>query len=113
MTIRDIIKNFQTEIRNTDLQPERAAEILSKSAALFGNVNDVIRERSMIYNKKLLEILGNEKSVAKAKVIAETTPEFESYLEAKGTKEALLELIRSLKYFLKAKEEEYKTSQFQ
>jgi hypothetical protein len=113
MTIRDTIKLFQAEVRDTDLMPERAAEILAKSSALFGNINDTIRERGMIYNKKLLEVLDSEKSVAKAKVIAETTEEYNSYLEAKNTKEALLELIRSLKYFLRAKEEEFKTSQFQ
>jgi len=113
MTIREIIKNFQVEVRDTDLQPDRAAEILSKCAAVFGNVNDEIRERGMIYNKKLLEILDSEKSVARAKVIAECSEEYDNYLQAKNTKEALTELIRSLKYFLNAKKDEYTTSQFQ
>lgn len=113
MNTRDIIKAFQIEIRDSDLQVDRAADILTKSAALFGIVNDTIRERGMIYNKKLLEILDNEKSVAKAKVIAETTEEYNNFLEAKNTKEGLLELIRSLKYFLNAKKDEYNTSQFQ
>lgn len=113
MSIRDIIKNFQAEIRDKDLQPDRAAEILAKSAALMGNVNDEIRKRGMVYNQKLLEVLDQNKSVAKAKVIAETTTEYESYLEAKNTKEALLELIRSLKYFLKAKEDEFQTTRYQ
>jgi len=113
-SVRGIIKDFQREIRDTDLLPERASEILAKSAALMVNVNDEIRERAMIYNKKLLEILDQEnKSVAKARVIAETTQEYEDYLEAKNTKEALLELIRSLKYFLRAKEEEFGISKFQ
>ncbi len=36
---------MQREIRETaDLQPERAAELLNRLAALLGNINDEIRE---------------------------------------------------------------------
>ena len=113
MSVRDLVKQWQTEIRNTDLQPDRAAELLTKLAALIGNCNDEIREADMAYATVLLTHLESEEAANRAKIRAQTTPEYARSRQARDTKEVVTEMCRSLKYFLKAKEEEIRASRYQ
>lgn len=107
MTIRDLIKGMQQEIRDTpDLLPSRAAELLTKLSALIGNCNDEIREADHAYAVVLLQFLDADEAANRAKIRAETSMPFIRKREARDTKELVIELVRSLKYFLKAKEEE-------
>lgn len=113
MSVRELIKQWQTEIRNTDLQPDRAAELLMKLAALIGNCNDEIREADMAYATVLLQHLDSEEAANRAKIRAQTTPEYARSRQARDTKELVIELVRSLKFFLKAKEDEIRASRYQ
>lgn len=98
---------MQVEIRDAvDLLPDRAAQLLTKLTALMGNCNDEIREADVEYAGVLLKHLDSEEAANRAKIRAETTPEYLRKREARDTKELVIELVRSLKYFLKAKEEE-------
>jgi len=111
MTIREMIIKYQNEISNeNDLTPDRASEILVKLSALLGNIADEITRTEVAYNRVLLEKLNSETKANRAKILAETTSEYEEKLNARNTKEVAIELIRSLKYFLKAKEDEYRYS---
>lgn len=102
-----MIRAIQREIRDTaDLQPDRAAELLNRLTALIGNCNDEIREADAIYAAVLLKHLESEEAANRAKIRAETTPEFIRKREARDIKELAVELSRSLKYFLRAKAEE-------
>lgn len=103
-----MIKKRQNEILSSgdQLDPIRAAQILTELSALYGNILDEVKKRQMIYGEKLVEILDTEKSVAKAEAKAKATSEYESLLEAKNTDKLCLELIRSIKYYLRAKEDE-------
>lgn len=101
---------MQTEVRDTDLQPDRAAELLTKLTALLGNTNDEIRQADMDYHVVLLKHLESEEAANRAKIRAQTTPEYQRAREAKDTKELVIELSRSLKYYLKAKEEELRAT---
>lgn len=104
---RERIIEYQNEILNDDLQPDRAAEILKKLSSLLGNVNDEIRIADMEYNKVLLGCLESEEKANRAKIRAEITDEFNRKRIARDTKELVIEMTRSLKYFLRAKQEEY------
>lgn len=107
MTVRDLIKSIQIEIRDTaDLLPSRAAELLTKLTALLGNCNDEIREADHAYAVVLLQFLESDEAANRAKIRAETSLQFVRKQEARNTKELVIELVRSLKYFLKAREEE-------
>jgi hypothetical protein len=106
MTVRDLVRSAQKEIRDTDLQPNRAAELLVKLTALLGNCNDQIREASADYATVLLSFLEADEAANRAKIRAETTPAFQRKREAMDTKELVVELCRSLKYLLKSHEEE-------
>lgn len=101
---------MQAEIRDTELQPDRAAELLTRLTALIGNINDEIRDADMEYAHVLLEALEGEEAASRAKIRAETSPQYGRKREARDTKELTLELIRSLKYFLRAKAEEMRLS---
>lgn len=113
MSIREHILKLQLEVGSGDLLPERAAEILTELSSLLGNVLDEIRARDMEYNKKLLEIYETEKVSNRAKLKASVTSEYENMRIARDTKDLVVEMIRGLKYFIKSKEEEYKTVKYQ
>lgn len=105
-TVRDLVRAAQREIATSDLLPDRAAQLLTHLTALVGNVNDEIRVADMAYASVLLRHLDGEEVANRAKIRAETTPEYQRKREARDTKELVVELIRSLKYFLKAQAEE-------
>ena len=108
-TIRGLVRAIQVEIRDTpDLLPDRAAALLNKLSSLLGNINDQIRDSDLAYSNVLLVHLEQETKANRATIRAETTPEFIRKREARDTKELALELIRSLKYFLNAKREEFR-----
>src|SRR3990167_4658645 len=97
-SIREIIKEIQNEIQTTaDLMPERAAELLNKLASLYGNCNDRIREKDIVYNQVLLLALDGEKTANRAKIKAETSEAYKEMREARDTKELVKQLIGSLK----------------
>ncbi len=105
-TIRDMVKAMQVEIRDTDLQPDRAAELLTKMTALIGNCNDEIRQADQLYSHCLLKCLQMESKANRAKILAEVSPEYQRKREARDTKELVVEMIGSLKYLLRSKQEE-------
>lgn len=105
-TVRSLVAEAQTEIRDTDLTPDRARVRLAQLSALLGNCNDEIRMADAGYAVVLLKFLESDEAVNRAKVRAECSPEFQRKREARDTKELVLELIRSLKYWLRSVEEE-------
>lgn len=113
ITIRERIKTYQTEILKGNLLPERAAEILTEMSALLGNIVEEITVRDIAYNKILLKCFDEEKTANRATIKASIEPEYESMRTARNTEKIALEIIRSLKYFLKAKEEERQVSRYQ
>jgi hypothetical protein len=110
-TVRDLIRAMQREIRDTDLQPDRGAELLTKLTALLGNVADEQREADAAYAVVLLRHLDSEEAASRAKIRAETTPEYARKREARDVKELAIELVRSLKVFLRTKAEEMRLTQ--
>lgn len=111
VTVRGMVRLIQIEVRDTpDLQPDRAAELLNRAAALIGNLNDEIREADMAFATVLLQHLDSTEAANRAKIRAETTPEYRRKREARDTKELCVELVRSLKHYLRAKRDEYRMS---
>lgn len=108
MTVRELVRGYQREIQQTpDLQPDRAADLLMKLTSLLGNCADEIRDADAEYGVTLLHFLDTEKKANRARIRAEISPEYRRKQEARDTKELVIELARSLKYFLKAKQDEY------
>lgn len=110
MTIREMVKQMQVEIRDTDLTPERARVLLTKLTALIGNTNDEIRAADAEYASILLECLNSNEAANRARIRAETSPQYARKREARDTKELVIELCRSLKHYLRSLEEEMRLS---
>ena len=114
MTVREILKSIHDEVlASEDLLPDRAAELLAKLAALYGNCLDEVRTVEMAYNAVLLARYNSEKTANRAKVVAQADPSFLRLREAQDAVKLCLELIRATKYFLKEKGNELQTSSFQ
>ena len=113
-SVRELIKGIRDEMRETpDLLPDRAAEMLKDLASLYGNCLDELRHRLMTYNRVKRIAFETELKANRAKILAETDESYEAWLEAKDTKDLCLELIRSLKYYLRNREEELRYSGLQ
>ena len=76
MTVRDLVASIQTEMRTTSLEPERVAEMLGKATALIGNCSDAMREADVHYNIVLLRYLDADEAANRARIRAETSPEY-------------------------------------
>jgi hypothetical protein len=111
MTVRELVRAYQQEIQRTeDLSPDRAADLLMKLTALIGNVADEIRAADAEYAVTLLHFLDTEQKANRARIRAEISAEYRRKQEARDTRELVTELARSLKYYLRAKSEEYQMS---
>jgi hypothetical protein len=106
VTVREMVKDIQDEMRDTDLMPTRASQLLAKATALMGNCMAEIREADFAYATVLLSIMETEKTVAKAKIRAEVTPEYLRRQEARDTHKLVDEMSKSLKYVQRAAEAE-------
>jgi hypothetical protein len=114
MTVRELVKAYQREVQQTvDLQPERAATLLMQLSSLMGNCADEIREADSEYAITLLHFLDTEKKANRARIRAEISPEYRRKQEARDTKDLVVELSRSLKYYLRAKTEELQLARHQ
>jgi regulator of sirC expression with transglutaminase-like and TPR domain len=106
LSVRDLIEEMRRELRDEDVSPARSAEILQRLTALLGNVLGEIREADMAYAHVLLTHLDSEEAANRARIRAQTTPEYSRAREAKDTHAVVMEMIRSLKIVLKAQTEE-------
>ena len=106
VTIRERIAAIQKEVGEDELLPLRASHILLELTSLLGNVNDQIRVCDAAYAEVLLECLRGDEAASRAKIRAETTPQYRQRQEARDTSELVIELIRSLKIFIRQQQEE-------
>ena len=111
MTIRDIIREKSLRLMKADTIPtiELANELVELSA-LLSSLNAESVEKQFALNIKRRDLLEEVKSVAKARLLSEATIEWKEWYDRMAQREALEELIRSLKYRIRVAEEEYKHS---
>lgn len=108
-TIRELISEKSALLRDVDkLGPARASEELVELASLLSSLNAEIAEKHFILNQKKIELLQEAKSVSKAKMMAEATTEWKDFIDRVMQREALEELLRAVKYYLRAAERELK-----
>ena len=106
-TIREMVRSIQKEVRDTpDLLPDRACVLLNQLTALICNIGDELIVADLEYKRVLLECLRENKAANRARIEAETTPQFVRRQEAIHLEKFAVEMIRSLKITIKSKEEE-------
>lgn len=106
-TIRDIINEKSNALKNVDaLGPTKASEELVALSSLLASLNSYIVEKHFAYNLRVQEMRRINKTAADAKIASEASKEWKEWNEATAQKEALIELIRAVKFYLKASVEE-------
>jgi hypothetical protein len=107
MSVRDLVRSIQAEMRRcVDISPTRASEMLTQATALLGNCNDELRAADQAYKQILLHCLRTSEKANRAKIEAETSPQYARWQEARDVKDLTVEMIRSLKVFIRSKDEE-------
>jgi hypothetical protein len=107
VSVRDLVKGIQRELRSSvDMTPDRASELLNHATALLGNCNDELREADAEYKRILLHCLRTAEKANRARIEAETSPQYARFREARDVKDLTVEMIRSLKVFIRSKQEE-------
>lgn len=109
-TIRGLVIKIEQEVRGGNLTPIRVAELIAMLSSLIGNCNEAIRKREMDYKRFLRACYDRETKANRAKIVAETSQEYEELQEAKDTKESVIEMMSSLKYLQRAVSDEMKFS---
>jgi len=104
VTVRERVRDIQTEVRDSVIGPERARVLLSMLAGLLGHCFEAVRLADADYAAVLLGFLESGERVHLSRMRAELTPAYQRKREAKDTRDLVVELMRSLKYLLRAME---------
>lgn len=110
MTIREQIKVIQKDLRDGALTPDMARESLVKLTALMGNVKDEQRAADALYKLVLLDAMRTESKANRARIVAETSPEYGRARTAKDTETLVIEMVRSCRAYLRSLDEEMRLS---
>jgi hypothetical protein len=106
VSVRERIKAIQKELRDGALTPDLARESLVELTALMGNVNDELRAADGEYKTVLLGCLRQHDKANRARIEAETTPQYQRAREAKDVQSLVIEMVRSCKAYLRSLDEE-------
>lgn len=101
---------MQVEIRDYDLTPDRACVLLAKLTAILGNCHAELTDAEIAFNEVLLTHLDSEEAANRAKIRAETTPEYRRKREASDTAKLVIALTQSLKTIIRHQGEEMRLS---
>ena len=87
-----------------------ASDKLIKLSALLGNVGNrlVERERKFAQIKIQYKIDNPKMPISKIEILASDTDEYQELREVKELQKSMVETIRSLKYFVRVREEEFR-----
>jgi hypothetical protein len=101
-----MVDAIQRELLAGDLLPMRAREVLVELTALLGTVMTEVRDAEIAFNAVLLAHLDGSEAANRAKIRAQTTPEYRRLREAKDVQIAVTELARALKSLLRSLSDE-------
>jgi uncharacterized protein YjaG (DUF416 family) len=101
-TVRQLVKDIAREVlESADMSPTRAAELGNQLSSLLSNCNAELTESDLEYKAILLTALRANEKANHAKIEAETSPQYRRFREAKDTRDTCVELIRSLRAYLR------------
>lgn len=105
-SVRQRVNFFKAEILSGDLTPHRASEIEQQLTALLGNILDEQRIADSCYAEVYAAALREEKKANRAKVMAETSPQYLRKREVQDTHTLAVEMIRSMRGLVRMATEE-------
>lgn len=104
--LRERISSIQRELSTGALTPDMARENLIQLTALWGNVVDAKRHADHEYKLVLLGCMQGKKAANRARIEAECTPQYQALAELEDLADLVIEMIRSLKEFIRSLNEE-------
>ena len=110
VSVRERVKAIQKELRDGALTPDLTRESLVTLTALLGNVNQEVTEADLQYADVLRDCFRQEAKANRARIEAETTPQFRRKKEAKDLQVLVTEMIRSCRAYLRSLDEEMRLS---
>ncbi len=106
-TVREMVRAIEREVlESAELSPARAAELGNQLSVLNASATREVTEAELAYKCVLLGAMRSEEKANRARIVAETTPQFRRYREAKDCRDTCVEIIRSLRAFLRNAGEE-------
>lgn len=108
--MQEEVNSVLTEIRNNRdrMTPMRASDILLDLSFLLASANTEISERQFRFNNILSDIISDPSiNVSRARIIAQAKDEFRELDKAIRLSESLEENIRSLKIWIKSRQNEF------
>lgn len=108
----DQIATLHQEVLETaDLAPVRASRILVELTALYFTVTTQLREAECLYNVvEAAHTRAEDGIVARGRAKAKLTEEYKIWRTWRDTERTMLELIRSLKVYMRTQAEEMRLS---
>jgi len=100
-SIRSIVREIQVECRDTEVHPQRAAEMLTTLTAILGNIGDELRQANLACDVKYLELFQTHKAANRAKLFLNVTSEYARKCEAVDTREEAKQLVITLRQVLR------------
>jgi hypothetical protein len=100
------ISVIQRQLAEGALTPDMARESLVRLTSLLGNVHDLQRRADHDYKLVLLGCMKGQKAASRARIEAETTPQFDEAEKARNLSTLVIEMIRSLKETMRSQNEE-------
>src|SRR3990167_10709128 len=108
-TIKQLVDVKIAKLRSVDtLSPQEIAQESIELSSLWASVNVEIVDRKMAYNVVLKELLELHETAPKAKIYAESRPEYRAVLEVEAYSKSLQEMIRTTKKATALAEQELK-----
>jgi hypothetical protein len=106
VTVIEHIHKIQGDLRDGALTPDLTRESLVQLTALLGNVSDEQRAADSEFKIVLLDAMRTESKANRARIVAETSPQYARAREAKDTATLVQEMIRSCRAYLRSLDEE-------
>ena len=106
MTVRDRVAAIQRRVLTEAVTPKLASEMESQLSALLGYILHAVTDAQIAFNETLMECYAREAKANRARILAETTPQFRALREAKDAHAMAVEMIRSLRQMQRMYSEE-------
>jgi hypothetical protein len=101
-----MVHEAQAELLAGEFTPQRGRELLVRLTALLGSVLTEMRAADADYALVLLRHLDSDEAASRAKIRAETSPEYARRREAYDTRTIVVEMIRGLKASIRSVSDE-------
>ena len=112
-TLRDLITEKAKRLRDVDaLGLVGAEKELVELSSILSSLNKEIGDCHYALNIKKVELLKENVTVAKTNLVSQATQEWKDFMDRMLQREAVVEMIKAIKYYIKGGREELKNQNY-